>query len=69
VLTPPLSVIEPPVAAMARKAWALLQARMEGGGGRRRHISLAATLVERASLAPPPAEPARRRGPRAVRAA
>jgi len=69
VLTPPLSVIEPPVAAMARKAWALLQARMEGGGGRRRHISLAATLVERASLAPPPAEPVRRRGPRAVRAA
>ena len=37
-------------------------ARADGRrGGRRRHIALAATLVERASLAPPPAEPARRR--------
>jgi LacI family transcriptional regulator len=69
VLTPPLSVVQPPVAAIARKAWELLQARMEGGGGRRRHITLDATLVERASLAPPPAEPGRRRAPRAVRAA
>ena len=54
VLTPPLAVVEPPVAEIARKAWDLLRARMEGGGGRRRRLALGATLIERASLAAPP---------------
>ncbi len=69
VLTPPLSVVEPPVAEIARKAWEILQARMEGGGGRRRHIALTAELIERASLAPPPAASPRRQASRQARAA
>ncbi len=61
VLTPPLAVVAPPVGEIARRAWALLRARMEGGGGRKRRIALEAQLIERASLGPPRAVPARRR--------
>ena len=59
VLTPPLPVVAPPVAEIARKTWELLRARMEGAGGRQRRIALEATLIERASLAPPPLAPSR----------
>ena len=61
VLTPPLSVVAPPVGEIARKTWDLLRARMEGEGGRRKRIALEAELIERASLAPPPAPASRRR--------
>lgn len=61
VLTPPLAVVAPPVVEIARKTWELLRARMEGAGGRQRRIALEATLIERASLGPPPLAPSRRR--------
>ena len=66
VLSPPLAVVEPPVGAIARKAWDLLRTRMEGGGGRRIRVALDAELIERASLAPPPAAASRRRAERAA---
>jgi LacI family transcriptional regulator len=64
VLTPPLSVIRPPTADLAARAWDVLMARMARRGGRHRRIVQAATLELRASVAPPqprptPAPPAR----------
>jgi DNA-binding LacI/PurR family transcriptional regulator len=53
VVTPPLSVMRPPTAALAERAWAVLVDRMHHRGGRPQRIVLGAHLELRASVAPP----------------
>lgn len=66
VLTPPLAVVRPPTAELARRAWDVLQARIARRNGPRQRIVLGATLVLAGSVAPPgPAAAAR--APRAAR--
>jgi LacI family transcriptional regulator len=63
VLTPPLSVIKPPTAALAQRAFEVLQQRMRARNARAQRIVLDATLEMRGSVGPPPS--ATRRRPRA----
>jgi LacI family transcriptional regulator len=59
VMTPPLSVVRHPVAAIARSAWEILIERMAGGGARRRRIVHAAEVLMRSTARPvqPPSSP------------
>lgn len=60
VTTPPIAVVRPPAEEIARTAWALLLHRMRQPSRRHERIELAAELVLRESVAPPPARAKRR---------
>jgi LacI family transcriptional regulator len=62
VLTPPLAVIRPPTAALAERAFEVLQQRMRARGAKAQRIVIDAALDLRGSVGPPPAA---RRKPRA----
>jgi LacI family transcriptional regulator len=55
VLVPPLAVIKPPTAALARRAFEVLQQRMRQRGAKAQRIVLDASLELRGSVGPPPA--------------
>jgi LacI family transcriptional regulator len=55
VVSPPLSVVAQPVYEIGSRACDLLVRRVEGRDGRPHHYRLAGTLIERGSIAPPPA--------------
>jgi LacI family transcriptional regulator len=61
VLTPPLAVIKPPTAALAQRAFEVLQRRMRQRGIKAQRIVLDAALDLRGSVGPPAAAPRSRK--------
>lgn len=53
IVTPRLSVVETPAAAMAEAAWSMLLGRIAGGGGATETVQLRATVRFDHSVAPP----------------